>query len=200
MLYKGIDVERARAMYDSSTGDLCAAIPRAYCGNGDFGARPLVYWTPMREVANRYSEWAKHKVKDVPLAILQIAVPDAFVEKLKALYLWFDDSKDTWRQVVYHGRNGEMVPRDLSRRVCQEPGLLIGHILSGPNEKYGKFTSHQQIKKEHCLQVKNAEGQLIPAIQWVFFDKPLEELRERCEGKGWIHQLGANYSSLGPRD
>lgn len=184
MIWRGGRREWNIPFYNESTGEI--SIPAVSMLPGDFaGDRRLAYFTPQRETADRYAQWAKNKGPNAEVVIIQIAVPNSFVEALSREYLWFGD---TWKEVVWYSRRGLELPKKL--RYIEQKDLLLGHIASGKVVKYEKLEAHTQIKERDILQVQSG-GQDVKAIQWVFSThKARDGFKENCRSKVWIHSAG----------
>ena len=180
MLWRAGDRRKHQAFYNESSGHVeLAAIATS---PGDFSGRNSVgYFTPQREVADRYAQWSKHKAEIALITILQVAVPSSFVESLDTEYLWFGD---VWKQVVWWSRRGLTLPNAL--KDLKKKALFIGHIATGIHDP-----SPEDIKESALLKVR-VEDEEKRAIQWTFRGEDVEEAFNRhCHGKVWIHSLGA---------
>lgn len=185
MLWRAGDRVKHQAFYNEGSGHVeVAAIATS---PGDFSGRHSEgYFTPQREVADRYAQWSKHKAVIATITIVQVAVPLSFVESLDTAYLWFGD---LWKQVIWWSRRGLALPKDL--KDIKRKGLFIGHIATGTHEKFVAFPSPKEIKENVLLEVE-IEGENKRGIQWTFRGDDVEEAFNRhCHGKVWIHSLGA---------
>lgn len=185
MLWRAGDRTKHQDFYNEASGqvDVAAIATRP----GDFSGRHSVgYFTPQREVADRYAEWSKHKADIATITIVQVAVPWSFVESLDTAYLWFGA---LWKEVIWWSRRGKALPKDL--KDISKKGLFIGHIATGIHEKFVALPSPEEIKESVLLEV-TIEGEEKRAIQWTFRGEDVEEAFNRhCHGKVWIHSLGA---------
>ncbi|KAF2139824.1 uncharacterized protein K452DRAFT_310206 [Aplosporella prunicola CBS 121167] len=193
MLWRGGAHRRHKAFYDFSTQT--AKITALESSPGDFSHRGRSYFSPQHETADRYAQWAKHKSDITQVSILQVALPNKWVESLDAHYLWLGAlPTDEWSQVVWHSRNGERFPKEL--RHVYNKDLLIGHIASGINEKYVAMDKPTMIKDKDVLKVES-EGEDVKSIQWVFQSMKAEDgFETECKGKVWVHMCGCLKTPL----
>ncbi|GIK03562.1 hypothetical protein Aspvir_007634 [Aspergillus viridinutans] len=54
--------------------------------NSSFNAH---YWTPQKDTAERYREWAARRSPDSETCLIQIQVSNAFIERLRSAGIWF---------------------------------------------------------------------------------------------------------------
>jgi hypothetical protein len=188
----------ARSLYETASGKI-DLLSRG-CVPGDFsGTRPLCYWTPQRETADRYASWLKHRVPVANIAIVQIAVPESLTNSLNEVVLYHHnplEPSDDWRKVVWYCRNGKDWPREM-RDTWAQAEWIRGHILSGVDARYMNMTNWTEIKSSDTLSVE-IDGQMKPAMQWVFKGEDGGEAKfeKSCAGKGYIHDLGSFKMAL----
>lgn len=51
------------------------------------GVAKVGYWTPQKEIADRYAQWAKHKCEISEVAIIQVAVSERLMRTLTVGYV-----------------------------------------------------------------------------------------------------------------
>ncbi|KAA6415576.1 MAG: hypothetical protein FRX48_00292 [Lasallia pustulata] len=183
MLWGAGHRSRHEEFYDEGTGKV--DIGAIAASPGDFSGRAKVtYFTPQRNVADRYAQWQKHKVALANITVLQVAVPWAFVESLNMEHLWFGDC---WKEVVWWSRRRSELPKELEN--LEEKDLFIGHIVTGKDSNFIAFSSPDLIKEDAVLTVK-VNGEEEKAIQWTFRGRKVEKaFNTHCHGKVWLHQL-----------
>lgn len=189
ILWRSVHIRRAESFYNVSTQaiDLFAmsSIP------GDFNAeKQVTYFTPQKETADRYAQWAKHKIPLVEMAMVQVAVSETLTNTLDTKFLWFGDKetvKDEWKKMIWTCRNGKLLPADL--KYLQQKDVLIGHVASGINAKYQRKANYEDISESDLLTV-DIDGEERRAIQWVFHtEKARAGFEDQCRGKIWIHRF-----------
>ena len=155
---------------------------------GDFNyRRPVVYWTPQKETADRYATFYKHKTGYEDIVIIEMYVPEVFIRTLDVKYLWLDDARNEWRKLVWLCRRRQHLTPDL--KYLTSKALLIGHA-SGINEKYEQMDHFSQIEERHLLQVLIDNVQTM-AIQWVFNTDAAEDgVALHCKGRIQVHNIG----------
>lgn len=184
MIWRAGTKLKAEKFYNQATGALDLDSLNAVIGDFQWSSGKA-YWTPQKATADRYAQWAKIKHAIVDIAIIQVAVPETLLKSLSTEYLWHSE---TWKQLIWLGRNIRNLPKELEH--IGEKDLLIGHIASGKHSKYMKMKSYHQIKEGDILTI-DENGERKMAIQWVFQSrKAREEFERQCRGKVWIHGLG----------
>jgi len=193
MLYKDLDLERAKSVYDPASATLTLENALHINHSGDFSPGTHVYWTPMRPLAQRFQAWSKLKTLDIPQAILQIAIPNHYLESLKTLRLTLDKCSDpafpssTLRRLAFHSHNFDADPKLPSIAKYQ---LITGPVIAGQSSR--NFQSPMAIQHQHLLMVETAPGRQEQALQWLFPHLEEEEdLQTYCASHCWIHELGA---------
>lgn len=190
ILWRACSRRDAEAFYNHHTQEINLHVISTY--PGDFSAsRVVASWTPQKETADRYAQWAKHTAKDEEIAIIQVAVPEVFTRTLTTEYLWFGDrerSTDLWKKVIWHCRRGVEFPEELDHLTQKD--LLIGHIASGKHRKYERMAHYNQIDEGDVLTIE-VDGTGRKSVQWIFqTSKAKRGFQEHCQGKVWIHNLG----------
>ena len=192
MLWRTGRKEECVRTYDARTGEVNLNFSTFIMG--DFAPRQRVYFTPQTETADKYLEFAKARSQLSQLCVLQFAVPNVFIDSLKKTILrCTGETADTWRQTLYHSRNGKRLPRTLSHVVQSE--LLIGDIASRPTFFYSRIGSYDNAKTAEALTL-NLQGTKVHALQSVFQNAGEDRLEEECKGKAWQHNLGAFQAVL----
>ncbi len=190
MIWRATSRLKAKSFYDQVTQTI--SLQAIATSPGDFsGDRSVTYWTTQKETADRYAQWCKRKMEVSVIAIIQVAVPNTFIESLTVEYLWFGDSEkptNTWKILVWHGRKGLSLPKEI--RYLEQRDLLIGHIASGVHAKCLHMIDATKIKESDVLTVE-VDGEEKRSIQWVFHTYNAKDaFAEKCAGKVWIHNVG----------
>ncbi|KFZ06268.1 hypothetical protein V501_07548 [Pseudogymnoascus sp. VKM F-4519 (FW-2642)] len=135
---------------------------------GDFNYRSLVhYWTPEREVAELYREWAQRRCPYSQTWIARICVPISLINSIPTAELWYSPD---WKEFVWYCRRKKRPPEKFN---CLDPenrvvGLIKGHIST----KMAQQVAH--IRKEDIQSIINDDFVLRNPItgskgtQWVF--------------------------------
>ena len=198
MLWRAGFRDRHKEFYNAATGKIRVGAIRSY--PGDFaGSRGLAYFTPQKEVADRYAQWAKQKTEITNVVVVKVAVPWDWIEVLQTEYLWVNHPQNMWKKLVWSSRCGDPLSEELEYLLQKD--LLVGHIASGTNKKFERMSPHTQIKENDLLTVM-IDGEMKKAIQWVFLIRieqkgcSRENLRTRCGtialGLGKFHQRLGN--------
>lgn len=167
-LFKGISQRRLKDIVNPNDGSIDTSALMSYPQTDFLSRTGGGYFAVDRDMAVRYANWAKHRVKGGSAAILQITIPNSAIESLPAdqvykIY-WDPNGIDkTWEKVIYYSRNGKLGPKDL-RRLLNKATLIIGTIATGPNHHFGRMRSYEEIRERDVM--KDQEGR--PAIQYVW--------------------------------
>lgn len=190
IIWRATTRSKAQEFYNDATQAI--ALSAMVSAPGDFSRNQVVYWTPQKETADRYAQWLKHKAALSEIAIIQVAVPEAFTEQLAIKYLWFGEQEqptDEWRKLIWCSPRGQRLPQEI--RYIDQKDLLVGHIASGIHAKYVDMADYTRIRESDVLTVE-IDGEMKRAVQWVFNTGKAEDgFEEHCRGKIWIHNLGA---------
>ncbi|OBT86046.1 hypothetical protein VE02_05525 [Pseudogymnoascus sp. 03VT05] len=95
---------------------------------GDFSYRSMVHgWTPEREVAKLYREWAQRRCPYSETWVVRICVPITLINSIPTTELWFSPD---WKEFVWYCRRKRRPPEkfnylDPENRAI---GLIKGHI------------------------------------------------------------------------
>lgn len=175
---------------DSLTFDRISSAP------GDFSGKiPVVYFSPQRETADMYAMYLKHIAPITEIAVLQLAVPNEFVQSLSVNYLW-SEGKDSarWKEVIWNSRRSQRLPKHLNAMLEKE--LWIGHIAHSPHKAYHKMQHFNEVSPEHALTV-SINGRQQKAVQWVFHDSQAEDLlAQECKRLAWVHPMGMDVECI----
>lgn len=158
---------------------------------GDFNGH-RTYFTPQCQTANRFATYLKHIAPLAEIAILQIAVPNDFIESLSKNYLFSDGpSGKTWKEVVWHYRCRKTLSRLRSdmKKMCAK-NLWIGHMLLSERARFNAVDGYATLQSSDALMVEiNGEGQ--KAEQWSFSGREVEaKFAKLCKGKALVHSVG----------
>ena len=158
---------------------------------GDFeGDR--TYFTPQYQTANRFANYLKHLAPLAEIAILQIAVPNDFIESLSKNHLLSDGpSSKAWKEVVWHYRCRKPLSRLRSDTevICAKK-LWIGHILLSGRARFNAVDGYATLQSSDALMVE-VDGQWQKAEQWSFSGREVQAKFARlCKGKALIHSVG----------
>ncbi|KAF3921753.1 hypothetical protein AA313_de0200123 [Arthrobotrys entomopaga] len=189
-LYRASTLQRAENFYNRETGEATLR---------DFGSMPgdlsgdtaLTYWTPQKEVADRYATYIKHQVSLGHIIITEVEISEDFVDRLNTIKLWgmrddgtinpdFQEFTCMCRRQRY-----DAIPSHLC--YINKADLVIAHILCHKNSHYTKEkyagSGWKNITLDDLLKVEiEGEGKL--GVQWVFKGyKARSMFNEHAHGK-----------------
>lgn len=156
---------------------------------GDFEGH-RIYFTPQYQTANRFAAYLKHLASLAEIALLQIAVPNDFIETLSKNYLFSDGpSSSAWREVVWHHRRGRPLNRSYMEEMCAKK-LWIGHILLSERARFNAVDGYATLQCSDALMVE-VDGKWQKAEQWSFSGPEVQaKFAKRCKGKALVHSVG----------
>ncbi|KAK4893608.1 hypothetical protein LTR27_008075 [Elasticomyces elasticus] len=144
----------------------------------DFSRNQAVYrWTPDLEGAQMAAEYAMKTASPAGICLVRIEMPMRLIQEAQTISLRWPD--DEWRQMVYHSRRKERVPKDLMRKVAKAQ-MIVGDTAFGLDAKYEKMRDWREVD-ESCLK-KLRSGK--PVTQFVFGHSGDCEFEEMVEGLG----------------
>ncbi|KAK6502632.1 hypothetical protein TWF506_003212 [Arthrobotrys conoides] len=205
-LYRASNLETALIYYDAATG---LASDEAFgSAPGDLSGRtPVTYWTPQKEVADRYAKWAKHKSPESKVIITEVEVSEELVSQLKPLLFWgLENGKmnPDFQQFTCLCRRAALdrsFPNHL--QYVDKADMIIAHILRHKNAYYNKMDNDgwKKIDASNLLKIEIDDD---PAprlgIQWVFKSREAQrQFSEHCQGKVLqynMHRLTINEVEL----
>ena len=174
------------------------AFDRISLAPGDFSGKvPVVYFSTQRETADRYAVYLKYIAPITEIAVLQLAVPNEFIQSLSINYLWSEgEDSAKWKEVIWNSRRSQRLPKHLNAMLEKE--LWIGHIARAPHKAYHKMQHFNEVSPEHALTV-SINGREQNAIQWVFHDNQAEDLlAQKCKRLAWVHPVGIHVECIKP--
>ncbi|KAK6336857.1 hypothetical protein TWF718_009646 [Orbilia javanica] len=196
-LYRATTLDRALKFYNEHTG----VVEELEFGSspGDLGGRTeLTYWTPQREVADKYAGWLKRKLKLAIVIITEVEISEKLVKSLEPVYLWATTNESmnpkfqefTW--LCRNGKDHHRIPPHL--RYLLDCNLLIANILTHPDATYIKMDKWEGINRSHLLKFE-VDGQVNLGIQWVFRStKARAAFTEHCHKK--VKQYDLNMLTI----
>lgn len=191
---------RAEKLYNRRTG----AVDLQTNGSvpGDFsGVSKITYWTPELETADLFLGYYRNCNPDLVYSVVQMYVPDKFINSLKTIDLKKPDSQTgepimDWWAITFASRRGKQWPYGSleSKKYNRDPGLIKGPILNSRNGDYqADGMTWEQLAKENCLFVNLEDRPDLGAVhaqQWAFGLSAVEDLDQACHGQGHIHEMG----------
>lgn len=178
VLYKGIDEGRIANFVQNWDPEYLFKMRSS--APSDFSpTRPLHYFSTQRWVAQYYASWVGRRgtsevLLTVKPIIVQFSIPNSAIESLpedERIKLYFPD--ELWRRMVWSGRRGRRLPRDLSH--FHDCTVMIGTISKGPNHDYVRMDSWEEVSERNVLKF-GPPGNMKPAIQYAFSDNKGEYL------------------------
>ncbi|PLB50920.1 hypothetical protein P170DRAFT_425213 [Aspergillus steynii IBT 23096] len=154
-------------------------IPLRSSVGGDFNATELAYyWTPEKDIAERYRTWAALRNPSNDTCILQIQVSRTFLDNMASEEIWFSDYRDHWKEFVWCCRMTEEPPRHLEYLLNAE--LIRGHICTGHTNAIFPLQRVENISRDNLLRCRSTG---LPASQWVFKLSTGSRLATEIRGK-----------------
>ncbi|OBT80416.1 hypothetical protein VF21_00868 [Pseudogymnoascus sp. 05NY08] len=153
---------------------------------GDFSYSSMVHnWTPEREVAELYREWAQRRCPYSESWVVRICVPITLIDSIPTAELWYSPD---WKKFVWYCRRKRRPPEkfDYLGPENRAIGLIKGHIST----KMAQQVAH--IRKEDVQSTINDDFVLRNPItgsmgtQWVFTIPSIID-RLGIEIRGRIH-------------
>ncbi|OAF59463.1 hypothetical protein VC83_03974 [Pseudogymnoascus destructans] len=137
-------------------------------GRGDFNYRSLVhYWSPEREVAELYRQWAQQHCPQSETWLVQICILIAFINSIPTTELWYSPD---WKEFVWYCRRKQSPPEKFNHLdpETRSVGLIKGHICTKIAQQVAR------IRKENVQMTINDDFVLRNPVtgskgtQWVF--------------------------------
>ncbi|KAJ5289162.1 hypothetical protein N7478_002192 [Penicillium angulare] len=147
---------------------------------GDFNSMGNAqYWTPDKEIAEKYRQWTALRCPQSDTCLLTIQVPKEFIETLDIIEIWFSGH---WKELVWHCR--QQLHLSAQFNSTYEVDLIKGHICAGQTEDLTQITAnniHTFITRDKLLQSRSTGK---PGIQWAFqCPASIIRLQEQISGK-----------------
>ena len=174
---------------DFCTSSWCLQLGKLDAHPGDFGGC-RTYFTPQWQTANRFAMYFKHIAPLAEMALLQIAVPNAFLASLSKCTLSSEgDSSETWKKLVWSSRGCRSLGGEDLMDLC-ERDLSVAHILVSANARFDEVNGYAALQSSDALMVE-VDGEWEKAEQWSFSQwGPENDFAELCKGKCWVHAVG----------
>lgn len=170
-------------IYDDGTIDM--NVMSSFPG-GDFNYRSMVhYWTPEREVAELYREWAQRRCPYSQAWIVRICVPISLINSIPTAELWYSPD---WKEFVWYCRRKKRPPEKFN--CLDSENRDIGLIKGNISTKMAQQVAH--IRKEDVRSMINDDFVLHNPItgsmgtHWVFTIPSIID-RLGIEIRGRIH-------------
>ncbi|KAH8659304.1 hypothetical protein BGZ60DRAFT_492881 [Tricladium varicosporioides] len=156
-LYKAIAKDRVK--HDPtgkiSIDSLLSGTPTDFRGAGG----TTLYFTPTLGVAEYYRGYIRKRCNSAAPLILELSVPNSFIEALPPYILKFGD---LWKEIVYTSRRGSLLKGDL-KQIHRLP-LIIAPTAHSHNKSISSLEDYHQISPiQNVLYIEGSE-----AIQYVF--------------------------------
>ncbi|OQD70069.1 hypothetical protein PENDEC_c027G03858 [Penicillium decumbens] len=141
--------------------------------NWSFNAQ---YWTPEKDTAERYRQWAARRSPDSDTCIICIQVSNDFLERIVSADIWYSPD---WKEFVWTCRDQRLLPPKFS--YLSDTELIKGHICTGLSRKIKRIPAanvQTQITRDKLLHCTSTNR---PAIQWMFWkDNTVNRLGDEC--------------------
>ncbi|CAG8888722.1 unnamed protein product [Penicillium egyptiacum] len=146
--------------------------------NWNFNAH---YWTPEKETAEEYREFAARRCPTADTCIIHIQVPQSFINSLRWENLWYSPN---WKEYIWTCRR-EQMPHPKFDYLWQ-PGqadIVRGPICSTISTqivRIRKENVQSRISEDHVMRLPSGKK----ASQWVFIQgDTINRLAEQIRGK-----------------
>jgi hypothetical protein len=166
---------------------------RTYPG-GDFHFdNSAWYWTPERETAERYRQYAARRCPASSTCIIRIQVPSAVFAALKQEQLWY--SRD-WKEYVWHCKKELEPPARFDKYV--QADVIQGHIATGLWESStGQGQEHETLAEinKHCvLTPGNNRARQVVFTKRCIAERVAKEVRGKVHVE--LHPEARSYGTL----
>jgi hypothetical protein len=123
---------------------------------GDFNSKfNALYWTPDKEMAERYRRWAARRCPRSETCLIQIQIPNTFIGRLRSAVI---GSSADWKEFVWTCKQTDSFNFDYLGDV----DLIKGHISTGMS------------LSPICVEMDR------PALQWMFWKDKTLRFAGRC--------------------
>jgi hypothetical protein len=90
-----------------------------------------------------------------------------------------------WKRLVGASRNGNKTPKEL--RKYADATLVIGTISRKPSLEYSQLPSWTSVTENFVLKMKQQDGQVVNAVQYVFGDDGEEFLMNNAKIRVFLY-------------
>ncbi|KAF7909926.1 uncharacterized protein EAF01_003644 [Botrytis porri] len=171
-LFKAISTDRLR--YKDGKIHVGSLVSEAATDFRGYGA--ALCFTPDYKVADRYRRYIRRRINTSPPLIIQLALPNAWIEGLPPRAVEFGD---LWKKVVHTCRQGYNMTGEM--KFIHNLPLIIAPIAHSPNKAIARLDTWQEVSIQHVMKI---EGQETLPVQYVFQgDDNLEEIGQVGELK-----------------
>lgn len=194
VLYKG---KAATGMptqpFIESDGSLNMAALASH-GGGDFDfSDPAWYWTPEKEVAELYRQWAEARCTYSETWLIRIQLSPSFINSLNFSELWFSAN---WKEYVWYCKKQKLPPAKFDS-LCGQMGadVIRGPICTGVAARITRIDQsavQQMITEDFLLRVPSSGAK---ATQWAFMKRrDAERLGQEIRGKVHIDITASRHA------
>ncbi|MCJ1223709.1 hypothetical protein MMC12_000352 [Toensbergia leucococca] len=196
VLYKGKASYEVGEGWIADDGSLNMRSIATYA-HGDFNPESVAYyWTPEKEVAEEYREWAARRCSWSETWLIRIQIPVQFVNSLTSQELWYSPN---WKEYVWYCRGVKTLPAKFdSLWATGETDIIKGHICSYLSAQVTRIKQEnvQTTMTEDFAMKIGSSGR--KATQWAFMQRnSVERLREQIRGKIHIDITAATMAQGG---
>lgn len=153
----------------------------------DFARRGGLYFTHQLWVAKAYSKLINDACNAADRRTVELHVP---LSHFKDIGLWKLEYGDDWKQLIYHSRREELLPKAL-QKIKADHGCIQGPIAQSHTKTLVKLESWKDIGRQHLLtkEVEGEDGtkQTMIGIQQVWFgEEAIAALEAAVFEKGYV--------------
>jgi hypothetical protein len=149
---------------------------------GDFNARdPVHYWSPQKETAYKYRQYAANRSPYAETLVIEIQIPNEFLEPLHREILWFSPD---WKEFVWLSKKKISIKKQPAKfdGFNKDADLIIGPICSSIPSAITMLEADEvqtAITEEDVMRISTGK-----ASQWVFMKEDIiDRLAEILRGK-----------------
>ncbi|KAF2226652.1 hypothetical protein BDZ85DRAFT_52838 [Elsinoe ampelina] len=156
---------------------------------GDFNSLALaLYWTPQKDVAEKYRDYAADRATDSETWLIKIQVPQAFIDTLNMHGLYFGND---WKEFVWTCRGMKIIPANLA-------WLLNGDGIEG-HTCHRRTDALTAIPRQDIQRTMTRDDFVMSALnggarQWV-----LTNIQQHAEAMGVAIRGKIHIDVFGPR-
>lgn len=167
VLYKGKASSEMQDQLIQDDGSIDMSVLSTRPG-GDFNPLSVAwYWTPEKETAEQYRQFAAIRCDYSETWLIRIQIPETFFSGLRIADLYY--GRD-WKEFVWYCKK-QRVPPEKFNRYWRNPGgvdLIKGHICTGVTTKIARIKQEDvqtTISDSNVLKLRDGRTK---AKQWVF--------------------------------
>lgn len=158
---------------------------------GDFNwLHEVQYWSPEKQTAERYRQYAAERSPFSETWVVRIQVPNEFLAPLRTEQLWYSAN---WKEYVWWCKRKQPVPEKF-HHLSEKADLIKGHICARSPPEVARFKAQDFQTKFTKNDLMYNDGQ--KATQWVFMkEEKVRQLAQLLKGKVYVEINGPLVSN-----